>query len=146
MHGLRVGEEAGGSSFTSDVLDALYPLWFCFVPFRSLSWRDFHIRSVFQKIDADTSERIDTPLRISVISEIVCKEGFEVLRERASHDGIACAAHDPRLENKVMLRQCYIERLAIQMRRNVCLMKICTMCSGGLYSDDVMKHSSCGPI
>ena len=78
-------------------------LWFCFVPFGSLSWNDFHIRFAFQKIDASTSKRINTPLRVSFIPEVVCKEGFEVLGECTSHDGIACAAHDPGLEDKVML-------------------------------------------
>lgn len=129
----EAGEEAGDSRFTSGFLfHAFYLLWFRFVPFYSLSWNNLHIRSIFQKIDTDTSQGVDTPLRVSIIPEVVRKEGFQVLGECTSHNSVACTAHDPRLENKVVLRQCYSKGQQFSYRQAMFRMNRCTMCSGGL--------------
>jgi len=71
-------------------------------PFRSAAWHNFGV-CILKQIHTDGPKRVNTPLRISVAAEVLCKERAEVIRESPIDDRRPGSAHDLGLKCYIML-------------------------------------------
>ena len=74
------------------------------LPLCTITFDNLGIRILFQQIDADALQRVNAPLGVTSIAKVVREKAAEVRGECAVHDGVACLAHDPRLEGEIVQR------------------------------------------
>ena len=51
----------------------------------------------------NTPQRVDTPLGIARVAEVIGEEILQILRECTLNDGLPCASHNSSLKDEVVL-------------------------------------------